>query len=95
MNRAERRANKLPPRPQIMNEQMQAQVRAAMGDGPQILDREQSMFIIASLAANLQRQLNQNAKMPLVQCTTDKRATGVSIHLNLVEPTGENDAVVI
>lgn len=78
-----------------MNEQLQAQVLKSVGAGPRILDREQSMFIIASLAANLQQQLNQNERMPLVQCTVDKRAAGVSIHLNLVEPSVENSAVVL
>ena len=93
MSSKSRRGPRIPPRPQIMPEQLRQQV-ASMG-GPRILNREQSLFIIAGLAANLERQLNENEQMPLVQVTTDKRANGVSIHLNLVEPSGDNDAVVL
>lgn len=93
MSNKSRRGPQIPPRPQIIPEQLRQSLNQQAG--PRILNREQSLFIIAGLAANLERQLNENTQMPLVQVTTEKRETGVSIHMNLVEPTGDVDAQVI
>lgn len=95
MSNKSKRRPPIPPRPQILNEQMRENLLRQLGDTPRILNREQSMFIVGALAANLERMLNNREQMPWVSASIDKRSDGFSLHVQIVEPTTDVEATVL
>ena len=91
-NRASRRRGpQIPPRPQIIPEQLRAQ----FGGQQQVLTRQQCMEFAVMLAAQLDRLLSNDPRLPWVTSTIDKRSDGFSLHVQVVEPSGDVDAVVL
>ncbi len=94
MSNKSRRGPKIPPRPQILNEQLRNSLSQSLGAGPRTLNREQSMFVVTGLAANLEKLLCGDDRMPFVQASIEKRSDGFSLHVQIVEPSGSDAEVV-
>lgn len=97
MNRQQRRAgvkSPLPPRPQLISEQLRDQINANIGKGKRVMNRQECTEFAVMLAANLERLLNNKDQLPWLTTSIDKRANGFSIHVNVIEPTMRNDAEV-
>lgn len=92
MSSRSKRRGQIPPRPQIIPEQLRAQFA---GDGQPILNRQQSMELVVMLAAQLNRMLNDDTRLPWVTSTIDQRSDGFSLHVQVLEPSGDVDAVVL
>ena len=91
-NRASRRRGpQIPPRPQIIPEQLRAQFAGQ----PQVLSRQQCMEFAVMLAAQLDRLLSNDPRLPWLTSSIDKRSDGFSLHVQVVEPSGDVDAVVL
>ncbi len=92
-NRAQRRAKSpLPPRPQLITEQLRDQINANLGNRKRVMNRQECTELTVMLAANLERLLNNNEQLPWVTASIDKRANGFSIDVRVIEPTEQNDA---
>ena len=91
-NRASRRRGpQIPPRPQLIPEQLRAQ----FGGQQQVLTRQQCMEFAVILAAQLDKLLSNDPRLPWVTSTIDKRSDGFSLHVQVLEPSGDVDAVVL
>ena len=91
-NRASRRRGpQIPPRPQLIPEQLRAQ----FGGQQQVLSRQQCMEFAVMLAAQLDRLLSNDPRLPWVTSTIDKRSDGFSLHVQVVEPSGDVDTTVL
>lgn len=90
-----KRRPQIPPRPQFGNEQMREAINTHVGRMPRVLDREQCMQFAVMLAANLERLLNGDDRLPWVTASIDKRSDGFSLHVQVVEPSTATDAQVM
>ena len=88
-NRAQRR--RLKPRPNPFPEHLRQQ----FADVPHVLNRDQSMQLVIMLAAQLEQLLNGDQRMPWVTSSIDKRSDGFSLHVQVVEPSGDVDVEVV
>ena len=91
MSSRSKRRGQIPPRPQIIPEQLRAQFAGV----PSVLNRQQSMELVVMLAAQLNRMLNDDTRLPWVTSTIDQRSDGFSLHVQVLEPAGDVDAVVL
>ena len=91
MSSRSKRRGQIPPRPQVIPEQLRNQFSGV----PQVLNRQQSMEFAVMLAAQLNRLLNDDARMPWVTSTIDQRSDGFSLHVQVLAPSGDVDAVVL
>lgn len=91
MNRAERRAAKVRPRPQMIDEQTRQQFAGI----PKVLNYQQCMEYVVMLGANLSHHLNNRRQLPFVQSSIEQRSDGFSLHVQVVEPSGDVEAVVL
>ncbi|MGQ9348935.1 hypothetical protein [Mycolicibacterium gilvum] len=91
MNRADRRAARIKPRPQLIPEQTREQFAGI----PKILNYEQCLQYVVMLGGNLSNHLNNRRQLPFVQSSIEQRTDGFSLHVQVIKPTGENDAVVL
>lgn len=94
MSNKSKRRPPIPPRPQLFNEQMRSEILGKVGNGQRVLNREQSMFLVTALAANLERLLNSKEQLPWVTSSIEKRSDGFSLHVQVIEPSADSDAVV-
>jgi len=90
-----RRGPNIPPRPQILNEQMRDQLTKQLAGVPRVLNRQQCMEFAVMLAANLERLLNSDDRLPWVTAGIDKRSDGFTLNVQVVEPSMETDAEVV
>lgn len=97
VNRQQRRAQQrspLPPRPQMISEQLREQINANIGKGRRVMNRDECAQFTVMLASNLERLLNSNDQLPWITSSIEKRANGFTIHVDLIEPTDRSDLVV-
>ena len=95
MSSKSRRRPNIPPRPQLISEQLRQQITAQTGDQPKILNRQQCMEFTALLAANLDKLLNTKTQLPWIQSSIDKRADGFTLNVQIIQPTNHTDAHVV
>lgn len=95
MSSKSKRRPPIPPRPQLFNEQMREQIRQQVGEVPRVFDRQQSMELMVMLAANLERMLNGDKRLPWITASIDKRSDGFTLHVQVVEPSMETDVQVV
>lgn len=81
------------PRPTMVNEQMMGELRAKGMDFGS-LSREQAVFVAVSFAVNQEKMWNSPEAPPFMQATVERRSTGVSLHVDVVEPSGVDAEVV-
>lgn len=94
MSSRSRRRPTIPPRPQLIPEQMRAAVDKTMGNRPRVLNRQQCMEFAVMLGANLANLLNNKTQLPWLTTTIDKRSDGFSLHVQVLPITTDSDAVV-
>lgn len=95
MSSKSKRGPNIPPRPQFGNEQMRQAINDHVGPMPRILNRQQCMEFAVMLAANLERLLNADDRLPWVTASIDKRSDGFDLRVQVVQPTMETDAQVV
>lgn len=95
MGRSKQRRPQIPPRPQFGNEQMRQAIRDHIGAMPRAFNRDECMEFAGMLAANLERLLNSDDRLPWVTASIDKRTDGFSLHVQVVEPSMATDAQVV
>lgn len=95
MSSKSKRRPPIPPRPQLFNEQMRQQILDQTGGQPKTLSRDQSIELMARLALQLEQMLNGDQRLPWVTSSLEKRSDGFSLHVQVVEPSMETDAVVM
>jgi hypothetical protein len=93
-NKSKRRPS-VPPRPKLFNEQQRAEIRKQAGDIPMVLNQQQCIEFAVGLAANLETLLNNHEKLPWITASIDKRSDGFSLHVQVVQPSVDVDAVVL
>lgn len=93
MSSKSKRRPPIPPRPQLINEQMRREILDQIGNGPRVLNREQSLMFVAMLAANLDNLLKSREQLPFITSSIERRSDGFSLHVQVVEPVGQ-EAVV-
>lgn len=85
-----------PQRPQLGSEQMQQMLRGgALGAGRigRHLSRQDALLLAVGFAVNLAKMWNGPDSPPFMRATVEKRSTGVSLHVDMLEGTDESDAV--
>lgn len=80
----------IPPRPNLIPEQLRDRVNELTG-GTMRFNRAQSAQLLVMLAANLERMLNDDQRLPLVRCTIDKRADGFTLNAELLPLDNHTD----
>lgn len=95
MSNKSRRGPNIPPRPQLFNEQQRRAINEHAGNMPRTFTRQQCMEFAVMLATNLERLLNGDNRLPWVTASIDKNTHGFSLHVQVVEPSTETDAVVV
>ena len=86
---------RVPPRPQVVPESLRQQLTEQLGGRNRVLNREQCMFVVTSLAANLERMLNNHRQLPWVTSHIEKRSDGFTLNVQIIEPSTDTDAVVV
>lgn len=94
MSKPSARRPSIPPRPQLVSEQMQAAVNQQIGIGARILNRQQCMEFAVMLGANLANLLNNKTQLPWLTTSIDKRSDGFSLHVQVLPVTSDSDATV-
>lgn len=94
MSKPSARRPSIPPRPQLISEQMQTAVNGQIGTVPRVLNRQQCMEFAVMLGANLANLLNNKTQLPWLTTTMDKRSDGFSLHVQVLPVTADSDAVV-
>lgn len=94
MSKPSARKPSIPPRPQLIPEQMREALTQAAGAGPRVLNREQCMQFAVMLAANLSNLLNNKAQLPWLTTSIDKRSDGFSLHVQVLPVISDSDAVI-
>lgn len=95
MSNKSRRGPQIPPRPQLFNEQQRRTILDQVGGTTRVLNRQQCMEFSVGLAIQLQNLLNAKEQLPWITASIDKRSDGFSLHVQVVQPTSETDAVVV
>ena len=95
MSNKSRRRPPIPPRPQVIPEQLRQQLGQQLGQTPRILDRQQCIEFAGMLGGNLERLLNNKKQLPWLSASMEKRSDGFSLHVQVVQPTDDNDATII
>lgn len=93
MSGKSRRKPNIPPRPQLVSEQMRTAMTQA-GSTQRVLDRQQCMEFAVMLAANLAHLLNNKAQLPWLTTSIDKRSDGFSLHVQVLPVISDSDAVI-
>lgn len=94
MSKPSARRPSIPPRPQLISEQMQTAVNSQIGTVPRVLNRQQCMEFAVMLGANLTNLLNNKTQLPWLTTSIDKRSDGFSLHVQVLPMTTDNDAVI-
>ena len=94
MSKPSARKPTIPPRPQLISEQMRTAVAGQIGDAPRILNRQQCMEFAVMLAANLATLLNNRTQLPWITASIDKRSDGFSLHVQVLPVTTDSDATI-
>lgn len=95
MSSKSKRRPPIPSRPQLMSEQMRAEVLKNIGNKPRILNRQECMEFAVMVAANLEKLLNAKEQLPWIQASIEKRSDGFSLHVQVVEPSTETNVQVM
>lgn len=95
MSGKSRRGPNIPPRPKLFNEQQRQAINEHVGSMPRVLNRQQCMEFAVGLAANLEKLLNADQRLPWVTASIDKRPDGFDLRVQVVQPTMETDAQVV
>ena len=80
-----------PGRPNMIPEQLRATIGERLGDQPITFNREQTTFLMVSLAANLEQLLNDNQRLPLVQANITQRDNGFTLDVEIIQPSTTTD----
>jgi hypothetical protein len=80
----------IPPRPQLIPEQMKAQFAGV----PPVFNREQCAQFSVMLAKQLAALLNNRTQLPWITATIDQRSDGFSLHVQVLSVDDSSDAVV-
>ena len=94
MSKPSARRPSIPPRPQLISEQMQAAVNGQIGTVPRVLNRQQCMEFAVMLGANLTNLLNNKTQLPWLTTSIDKRSDGFSLHVQVLPLTTDSDATI-
>lgn len=94
MSKPSARKPSIPPRPQLVSEQMRKAVEQQIGNGPRILNRQQCLEFAVMLAANLNTLLNNRTQLPWLTTSIDKRSDGFSLHVQVLPLTTDSDATI-
>ena len=93
MSKPSARKPSIPPRPQLIPEQMRTALTQA-GATQRVLNRQQCMEFAVMLAANLANLLNNKTQLPWITTSIDKRSDGFSLHVQVLPVTSDSDAVI-
>jgi hypothetical protein len=74
---------------------MRQAINTHVGQMPRVLSRQECMEFAVMLAANLEKLLNNNQRLPWVTASIDKRSDGFTLNVQVVEPTQETNAEVV
>jgi hypothetical protein len=80
---------------QTGNQQIRQAINQHIGDIPRVLNRQQCMEFAVMLAANLERLLNSDQRLPWVTASITQRSDGFTLDVQVVSPTDETDTQVV
>lgn len=85
------------PRPKLVPDDMLSGARRHLGMSNGMIgkhiSRQDALILAVGLAVNLAHIWNGPDSPPFMQASVEKRANGVSLHVDLIEPTDESDVV--